>query len=81
MGFLARHPNLQNFPTAKAFLAGRLLSGSLLARLYVNSRLSGSDPVPKLIREWLESAGTGPVLLSLEMICERCSSVMRDKLI
>ena len=49
----------------KAFLAGRLLSGSWVARLYVSSRLSGYDPAPQLIRKWLESAGTGPVLLSL----------------
>ena len=64
-GFLEDVRTCKSSLRRKAFLAGRLLSGSWLARLYVSSRLSGSDPGPKLIRKWLESAGTGPVLLSL----------------
>jgi glycosyltransferase involved in cell wall biosynthesis len=65
LGFLQDIRTCKTSLRRKAFLAGRLLTGSWLARLYVNARLSGSDPVPKLIRDWLESAGTGPVLLSL----------------
>jgi hypothetical protein len=55
----------------RAFIAGRLLSGSAAARAYVWAKagLPGARPWPQsavdLVRHWLEDAGTGEVLVPL----------------
>lgn len=59
----------RNTARRRVQLAGRLLSGSWAARQHVKAALLGSqslaESAPEMIRRWLESTGTGPLLVPL----------------